>query len=66
MINYYIINPPLWNSQFNYVYLFFLQSRREQELSATPKLKKYWTVIEKRDSKTDVETKKRLGVFTAV
>ena len=43
-----------------------LQSRREQELDATPKLKKYWTVIEKRDSKADVEARKRLVIILRI
>ena len=46
--------------------IVLLQSRREQELNATPKLKKYWTVIEKRDSKADVEARKRLVIILHV
>jgi len=39
----------------------YFQSRREQELKANTKWKKYWTALEKRDSKADAEAKKRLA-----
>ncbi|XP_065882435.1 RNA helicase aquarius-like [Dysidea avara] len=41
------------------MWICLLPSRREQELKANTKWKKYWTALEKRDSKADADAIKR-------
>lgn len=44
-----------WYPLFTYLFLWYLQTRLQQELKKVPKLQKFWNLIKKKYEKLDAE-----------
>lgn len=44
-----------WYLWFTYLFLWYLQTRLQQELKKVPKLQKFWNLIKKKYDKMDAE-----------